>query len=174
MTFDDGPSTNLTPWILKFLSEKGVKATFFCIGENVKKHPEVFKEIVSSGHVIGNHSMHHEKASEVARGLYLNSIEQADRLVRSKLFRPPYGRLSILLGRIIRKKYKIVMWSWLSYDYDKNVPINTIIEKADKIAPGDILVLHDNQFIEDRVKELLPRLIDLLVNKGYKFGVISA
>ena len=174
LTFDDGPSSNLTPWILRFLREKGISATFFCIGENVRKHPKIFEEIKASGHGVGNHSMHHEKGSNVDRSTYLNSLEETDRLVCSNLFRPPYGRLSFSLSRMVRKKHKIVMWSWLSYDYDKSVPINTIIEKANRISPGDILVLHDSQVIEDRVKELLPRLIDLLVGKGYKFGVISA
>ena len=174
LTFDDGPSPNLTPWILQFLREKGISATFFCIGENVSKHPHILEEIRASGHVIGNHSMHHEKGSRVSKSAYLNSIEQTDRLVRSNLFRPPYGRLPFLLSRIVRKKHKIIMWSWLSYDYDKKVPINTIIEKANRISPGDILVLHDSPIIEDRVKELLPKLIDLLMKKGYKFGVISA
>ena len=154
LTFDDGPSPNLTPWILQFLSEKGISATFFCIGENVRKFPDLFEEIRASGHVIGNHSMHHEKRSRVSKSEYLNSIEQTGRLVRSNLFRPPYGRLPFLLSRIVRKKHKIIMWSWLSYDYDKKVPINTIIEKAKRISPGDILVLHDNPMIEERVKEL--------------------
>jgi peptidoglycan/xylan/chitin deacetylase (PgdA/CDA1 family) len=174
LTFDDGPSSNLTRWILQFLSEKGIRATFFCIGENVRKYPDVLEEIRASGHGIGNHSMNHEKGSRAGKSVYLNSIEETDRLVRSNLFRPPYGRLPGFLSRIVRKKHKIVMWSWLSYDYDKKVPINTIIEKANRISPGDILVLHDNPIIEDRLKELLPKLIDLLMNKGYKFGVISA
>lgn len=175
LTFDDGPTPELTSWILNLLQEKGIKATFFCVGVNVQSHPELAHKILSDGHVLGNHTMRHENATSTSLGDYLASIEEARKQIDTKLFRPPYGRLPMFYASKIAVNYKIVMWSWLSYDYDSSISIDKILKKADKqIKPGDILVLHDNAKIEKRTKELLPRFIDLLMEKGYNFDVISA
>lgn len=174
LTFDDGPHPDITPWVLDQLKVHGVKATFFCVGENVQRYPEIYSRILAEGHAVGNHSMKHENALKTKASDYLRSVRQAGNLIDSKLFRPPYGRLTSSLSKKIRKKYTIVMWSWLSYDFDKTVTIEEILHKADKqIKAGDILVLHDNPKIAERQKELLPLLLDLLKEKELVSSIIG-
>lgn len=173
LTFDDGPNPEITPWLLDFLSAKQIKATFFCVGSNVVKHPEIFQRILQEGHAIGNHSMRHEKGSITSNSSYVQSVNEAAKIIHSPLFRPPYGRMNMLQERILRKKYRIVMWSWIAYDFDRAISIEQILVSAQGIKAGDILVLHDNDKFSDRTKELLPRLVELLENKGLKFKAIS-
>ncbi|MFT6501571.1 MAG: peptidoglycan/xylan/chitin deacetylase (PgdA/CDA1 family) [Crocinitomicaceae bacterium] len=174
LTFDDGPTSDLTPWILDFLDSQSIKATFFCVGANVKKHPDLLSTIIDKGHAVGNHTMRHEKGTEVSEQDYLKSIEEANTLIPSNLFRPPYGRLPMSYSKSIRAKYKIIMWSWLSYDYDSNVPIELILKKAQKIKGGDVLVVHDNIKSQERLKDLLPELVAIIKSKGLEFDIISA
>lgn len=173
LTFDDGPTPQLTNWILEFLAKEEVKATFFCVGSNAKTHPEMMERIVREGHAIGNHTMRHEKGTKVSKKNYIDSINEASNYIDSTLFRPPYGRLPMIYGRSIRKRYQIIMWTWLSYDYDKAVPVSKIIEEAHRIKSGDVLVVHDNEKVTDRIKVILPELIKIVRSKGLKFGVIS-
>lgn len=175
LTFDDGPTEDLTKWIVDFLKTEQVKATFFLVGENVKRNPQLLDLLKSEGHAIGNHTMRHERATKVSLGTYLESIEEASEHIDSKLFRPPYGRLPLFYGAKVAKDYKIVMWSWLSYDFDSSVQVSHILEKAKRqIKSGDVLVVHDNLKTEDRIKELLPQLVALIKDKGLQFDVISA
>ncbi len=174
LTFDDGPHPDITPWVLDELLKNNVKATFFCVGENVKRYPEIYQRILDEGHATGNHTMRHENALKVKPSDYIKSIEEAGQVINSRLFRPPYGRLTPVLARKIRRQYQIVMWSWLSYDFDRSVPVSTILEKAEsQIRKGDILVLHDNVKIADRQRELLPALLKLLDQKGWKSKVMT-
>ncbi len=175
LTFDDGPTPELTEWILDYLKESGVCATFFCVGSNVRSHPDLYKKIIQEGHLTGNHTMSHERGTRTSPERYLRSIDEASEYIDSDLFRPPYGRVSMTLTKRIRGKYKIIMWTWLSYDYDKSVALEEIIRSAEKdIKAGDILVLHDNLKVTDRLKVLLPAVIQAVKNKGLKFGLISA
>ncbi len=174
LTFDDGPTPELTNWILEFLDKEEIQATFFCVGANAKSHPELMDRMIEKGHVIGNHTMRHEKGTKVSKKEYLESINEASNYIDSTLFRPPYGRLPMIYGRNIRENYKIVMWSWLSYDYDISVQISEIIEEANRIKAGDVLVVHDNEKVKDRIKELLPQLIQVIREKGLNFEIISA
>ena len=173
LTFDDGPTEELTPWILNELKKENIKATFFCVGENAKSNPGLMHEMRAAGHVIANHTMRHENGNKVSKQAYLKSIEDAEPYTSSTLFRPPYGRLPFSFVKPIRKKYEIVMWSWLSYDYDHSVSVDKILIEAQKIKAGDILVLHDNAKVEERIKVLLPKLIQLLKAKGFTFDVIT-
>jgi peptidoglycan-N-acetylglucosamine deacetylase len=174
LTFDDGPDPDITPWILDLLKEKNIQATFFCVGANAEKHPELVERILSEGHSMGNHSMRHEKGVKTANNTFLESVREAKEHVSSSLFRPPYGRLKISQTWKLKKEYQIIMWSWLSYDFDHRIPIETILSKAQKqIKAGDILVLHDNPKCADRVKVLLPQLIDLILEKKLVFKVIE-
>lgn len=174
LTFDDGPTPELTTWILDFLDKENIKATFFCVGSNAKKYPELMERMTGGGHAIGNHTMRHEKGTKVSKKEYLNSIEEASNYIDSKLFRPPYGRLPMIYGRKIRRDYQIVMWSWLSYDYDNTIPVTKIMEEAYRIKEGDILVVHDNEKVMGRIKVLLPQLVKIVRDKGLKFEIISA
>jgi len=175
LTFDDGPTKELTPWILNFLKEKQVKATFFCVGANAAREPALMESIRKNGHAVGNHTMYHENGVKTSKADYMQSIEEASQHIQSNLFRPPYGRLPVLFTKKIRQQYSIIMWSWLSYDYDPSVDIDVILKSARKeIKGGDILVVHDNMKTTDRLKELLPALIDIVREKGLEFRVISA
>ncbi len=173
LTFDDGPNPEITPFILDLLQKEQIKACFFCVGENVQKFPEIIERILSEGHQIGNHTFKHENANKVDSKTYLESIAKTDSLLQTNLFRPPYGRLSPKLARMIAKKYKIIMWTWLSYDYDASVSVEEIMKQAKKIEAGHILVLHDNAKIAEKQKELLPKLIQFLKEENFSFGQIS-
>lgn len=173
LTFDDGPDAEVTPWVLDVLKEKGVLATFFCVGNNVKRNPEIYQRIIDEGHAVGNHTMKHERGTKTTNQAYFQSIEEAGQLIDSNLFRPPYGRMTISQTRALKKKYKIIMWSWLSYDFDKKIPFEIVIKNAEKqIKAGDILVLHDNPKSFDRLKFLLPFLIDCINKKGLAYKKI--
>ncbi|MCH2225548.1 MAG: polysaccharide deacetylase family protein [Crocinitomicaceae bacterium] len=173
LTFDDGPTEELTTWILDLLKEKEVKATFFCVGANAKKFPALMKRTINDGHAIGNHTMYHDKGTKISKKEYLESVHEARKLIDSDLFRPPYGRLPMTHAKVIAKEFQIVMWSWLSYDYDITIPIERILEKSSLINKGDVLVLHDNKKTVNRTKELLPALIDSLKERGFTFSTIS-
>lgn len=173
LTLDDGPDPEITPWLLDFLKEQNVSATFFCVGSNCVKYPALYQRILSEGHAVGNHTMNHENGFKTNNEDYLNSIKQASSVIQSNLFRPPYGRMKQKLEKEICSDYKIIMWSWLSYDYDRNVPLSTIFQKAESIKSGDILVFHDNKKTKDRLKELLPPIIEQLKTRGFQFELID-
>jgi len=173
LTFDDGPTESLTTWILEELAKENIKATFFCVGENAKQHPTLMESIRNGGHAIGNHTMRHENGNKTSKIDYLNSIEEAAPFTSTTLFRPPYGRLPINYIKTIRLKYKIIMWSWLSYDFDPKISEEKIIAKAKKIKAGDILVVHDNAKVEKRLKMILPQIIAIIKEKGLEFGIID-
>ena len=173
LTFDDGPNPEITPWILDYLKEKNIQATFFCVGSNIKRYPELFQRIKAEGHSVGNHTMNHDKGTIVPFQQYKSSISETKILIGNNLFRPPYGRINAWKSYQLSKEYQLIMWSWLSYDFDPSIPISTILKKAKKqIKAGDILVLHDNPKVTDRVKELLPKLIEIIDQKGLKFEKI--
>ena len=160
--------------LLDLLKEQNIEATFFCVGENVKKYPEIYARICTEGHAIGNHSMNHIKGIKTSPEEYVRSIEAAEKLIQSNLFRPPYGRISFRQTQLLKKKYSIIMWSWLSYDYDFNVPIKKILAKAKKqIHSGDILVLHDNLKTFERLQVLLPEIIQIVKDKELTFKKIK-
>ena len=174
LTFDDGPNPEITHWILDYLKEKNIKATFFCVGSNIKRYPELFQRIKAEGHSVGNHTMNHDKGTKVPFKEYKSSISETKILIGNNLFRPPYGRINAWKSYQLSKEYQLIMWSWLSYDFDPSIPISTILKKAkNQIKAGDILVLHDNPKVTDRVKELLPKLIEIIEQKGLKFEKIK-
>lgn len=173
LTFDDGPNPEITPWVLDFLQEQGIPALFFCVGENVQRYPGLYQRILNEGHQTGNHTMKHLNGMKTPKRTYLKSIEEAEKLIDSDLFRPPYGRLNLRLDKLLSKRFKIIMWTWLSKDYDRTVSIEKIITAADTIKPGDILVFHDNAKTKDRLKLLLPPIIEKLKADGFVFRTIG-
>lgn len=173
LTFDDGPQPGITPWVLDFLKEQGILATFFCVGENVQKHPELYERILNEGHKTGNHTMKHLNGMKTDKETYLSSIKEAENVIHSNLFRPPYGRLSKRLDKVVSERFKIIMWSWLSKDYDNTVPIEKILHAAKKIKPGDILVFHDNVKTKERLKVILPPIIKNLKENQFEFRLID-
>jgi len=171
ITFDDGPTSELCPWILETLDKYHAKATFFCVGENVASASEVFSKIREKGHSVGNHTYSHEDARDVSFETYMKSIQRCNELVQSKLFRPPYGRIKPKLIKLIKHKgFKPVMYTVLSYDYDQEISSGFILRKIVKqTKPGSIVVFHDNIKAKKNLQIVLPRYLAFFSNKGYKF-----
>ncbi|HAG16888.1 MAG TPA: polysaccharide deacetylase family protein [Bacteroidales bacterium] len=167
LTFDDGPTPELTQSILAILKDYDAKATFFCVGENVKKHPELFRQILDEGHTVGNHSFNHLNAWESEEDYFLENVEKAAELIPSKLFRPPYGKITPNLIEKLKQKYKIVMWTVLSGDFDADVNAKKCFENATrKTKSGDIIVFHDNVKAKENVLEALPKTLAYFAEKG--------
>jgi len=174
LTFDDGPTPELTPRILEILKAHNAKATFFCVGENVKRYPELFQQIQDDGHGIGNHSYNHLNAWETDREIYLDNVEKAAELIPSKLFRPPYGKITPKLIERLKKKYQLVMWTVVSGDFDEDTNPNQCFENATlKTEPGDILVFHDNIKAITNVLEALPKTLTHFNKLGIKVSALS-
>jgi len=172
LTFDDGPNSVATNWTLSFLKEHHIKATFFCVGNNILKEPETFEQIMNDGHAIGNHLMNHENGFKTKNKDYISSFEKAKKLIKTNLFRPPYGKIKPSQAKTILKTDRIIMWTWLSYDYNKNIDVQTIIKKANTIKSGDILVFHDSEKCFERLKIILPEVVTLLKNKKLNFKTL--
>jgi peptidoglycan-N-acetylglucosamine deacetylase len=175
LTFDDGPIPGLTDEILKILKEFEAKATFFCVGENVMRNPDLYREITRAGHVVGNHSHHHVKGWKTNLDQYLDDVEEASRYVDSRLYRPPYGLVTWKQARALSKKYQVVMWSVLTKDYDPLITPEQCLEIAVKgVKPGAIIVFHDNTKARDKVLYALPRLLEYLKREGFECRVLSS
>lgn len=174
LTFDDGPHPDITPFVLDLLQEYRWKATFFCVGENMQRYPELVERIEKEGHGIGNHTMNHLKGIYTETETYLANFQALERVKTTTLFRPPYGRMTPKQAREIAKTHQIIMWSWLSYDYDLGISTEKILSAADRVKPGDILVLHDNPKIAERQRELLPELFKKMETLGLKSLAISS
>jgi peptidoglycan/xylan/chitin deacetylase (PgdA/CDA1 family) len=170
LTFDDGPIPEVTPWVLEQLERFNAKATFFCIGNNVRKHRSVYERILQSGHSVGNHTYHHLNGWSTFNSDYFKDIELCNRLLGSELFRPPYGKIRPTQIARLKYKYRIIMWDVLSRDYDRNLTgetvLNTVLENA---RPGSIIVFHDSLKAEERLRYALPKVLEHFSAKGYRF-----
>lgn len=173
LTFDDGPSTNVTDSILTILEQEKVRATFFCIGKNVKKNPELADKILKKGHSIGNHSMTHVNGWRTRKNSYLRNINDASEYINSNLFRPPFGRFNLYSLDQILKKYKLVMWDVLSGDFDEKTEEKAVINNVIKnVANGSIIVFHDNNKSKEKTLSALVKTIKKLKEKGFSFEAI--
>lgn len=172
LTFDDGPQPAITDWVIDFLGKEQIVATFFCVGNNLHLYPEYIEKLTELGHKIGNHTMRHEKGIKTSYSDYLKSVHECQSIISSKLFRPPYGRMTLRQSWTLKRNFRIVMWSWLSHDFDSRIPIPEILESVDKIKSGDILVFHDNVKSAERLRELLPEIIYRIKAKGFSFQVL--
>ena len=174
LTFDDGPTEKVTRKILEILKHEKVKATFFCVGKNVEKHPNLFTSIKEEGHAVGNHTNTHLNGWKTNKKQYLEDIEEADKLIKSNLLRPPYGKLNWSSKRDLQKKYKIVMWNVAGGDFDHSLSIKGVVKNViNNVTPGSIVVLHDNQKFMSKTVEALPIIIQELKAKKYGFGLIN-
>jgi len=176
LTFDDGPIPEVTPWVLDLLKEYNAKATFFCIGDNVKKHPEIFKRIVAEGHRIGNHTFHHLKGTETTTINYLKDIALFEETIENSefriqnselLFRPPYGKMTSKQAKEVHNKgYKIVMWDVLSGDFDQTISKEKCLRNVTKnIESGSIVVFHDSLKAEKNLRYVLPKVLNIFFNR---------
>ena len=171
LTFDDGPTPEITPWVLNTLDKYNAKACFFCVGANVEKYPEIFEDILDRGHTIGNHSFSHLKGWKTKTKKYIADVSKAAKFIPSNLFRPPYGQIKPKQIRAIKKSgYEIVMWSVLSRDWDNSISAEDCLNNViDHTKSGDIVVFHDS---EKAAKNMMPSLEGTLAyfsDKGFEF-----
>lgn len=170
LTFDDGPIPEVTPWVLDTLDKYGVKATFFCVGENVQRNPELFQEILRRGHSVGNHTMNHMQGAKVTTKTYLHNVFKANELIHSVLFRPPHGLIRYGQSKVLRSRFTIVMYDLVSHDYSRKLNGEQVLGNVKRFARnGSIIVFHDSLKAEKNMKYALPRAIEWLREKGYNF-----
>jgi len=174
LTFDDGPIPDVTPWVMDVLEEYDAKGTFFCVGNNVKKHPEVYQEVLDRGHAVGNHTLNHLSGWANTHLEYLHDIRNCAHLVNSKLFRPPYGRLKPNQAQFLMRHYDIIMWDVLSGDFDQNLePSQCLGNVIMKAGPGSIVVFHDSIKAEKNLKYALPKTLAYFADQGFRFETIK-
>jgi peptidoglycan/xylan/chitin deacetylase (PgdA/CDA1 family) len=177
LTFDDGPIPIVTPFVLNILKKHNAKATFFCIGDNVSKHTDIFEQVKTDGHAIGNHTFNHLKGWITDNTIYLNNFLQADKLLDTSLFRPPYGRIKraqIKLLKKARPELKIIMWDVLSGDFDINLSPEACLKNVLKhTEAGSIIVFHDSLKAFDRLEYVLPRALEYWSKEGYSFNALT-
>ena len=175
LTFDDGPIPELTPWVVEMLREYKAKATFFCVGDNIQKHSAIFRNLVQEGHSIGNHTYSHLNAWKTDKKIYLQDIQKCQyeiekREVKTRFFRPPYGKLNFYLRKEVEKNHQIVLWDVLSYDFDEQVSRETCLKNTlQNCENGSIIVFHDNIKATRNLIYTLPRLIEHFSEKGFTF-----
>ena len=174
LTFDDGPNPEYTERILSVLAEKKVLATFFCIGNQVESHPQLFKKIIAAGHSLGNHSQTHKNGWRTTNTEYINDVKSCAEQINSKLFRPPYGKISSKQLKTLKDKYHVIMWDVIGGDFDFNLKAEDIKHNILKnTQSGSIIVLHDNPKFAAKMLAVLPQIIDELILKGFRFSAIN-
>lgn len=180
LTFDDGPVPEVTPWVLGILREHNIKATFFCIGDNIRKHPGVLQQAIAEGHTIGNHTFNHLNGWDNNTRHYLENFALCGAEIAkhvnppAKLFRPPYGKIKPSQSRPIRRQgYKIIMWDVLSADFDQSItPQQCLQNVLDNVQPGSIIIFHDSIKASQNLRYALPEAIAWLKKEGYGFGIL--
>ena len=173
LTFDDGPIPEVTPRVLEILRNYGVKATFFMVGDNVRKYPEVFEMAKSDGHRLGNHTFNHLGGIKHSTKDYVLNIHKANAYIHSDLFRPPHGWLRHRQYYFLKRHYKLVMWDLVTRDYSKRLNADDVFENVRRYArPGSIITFHDSLRSVPKLWSALPRSIEWLLAEGYEFRVI--
>ncbi|MCM1037669.1 MAG: polysaccharide deacetylase family protein [Bacteroides sp.] len=173
LTFDDGPIPEQTPWVLDVLDRYGIKATFFMVGDNVRRHPELLEEVRRRGHSYGNHTMHHLQGMKVTARRYIRDITEADALIDSTLFRPPHGIMRWKQARMIKDHYNLVMYDLVSRDYSRKLSPEQVVDNVRRYARnGSIIVFHDSQKAAPNMRVALPQAIEWLLLQGYEFEPI--
>lgn len=173
LTFDDGPIPEITPWVLDLLDKYKIKATFFCVGDNVRKHPEVYAEVLRRGHRVGNHTFNHLQGIKTWTKDFVKNTELASEYIESNLFRPPHGHMRFPQYWVLRKKYQIVMWDVVTRDYSKLMTPTDVFNNVKKyVRDGSIIVFHDSLKAEKNMKEALPKSIEWLMKEGYSFKLL--
>jgi peptidoglycan/xylan/chitin deacetylase (PgdA/CDA1 family) len=173
LTFDDGPVPEVTPLVLDLLDEYNLKATFFCVGENVEKYPEIYADVLKRGHKTGNHTFNHLKGISVSTEEYIANVEKAAESIDSKLFRPPYGRINYKQKKALLLGYEIVMWDLITQDYNNKISPVSIMQNIKRYSRnGSLVVFHDSIKAERNMLAVLPLAIEYWNSKGYSFDVL--
>lgn len=175
LTFDDGPIPRVTPWVLDVLDRYGIKATFFMVGDNIRKHPDEFRMVVERGHRIGNHTFNHIRGLSYDINSYLENTDKACRMMmNTNLFRPPHGYMSPKQYAELKKRYKIIMWDLVTRDYNRKFNGEQILQKVKKyVRNGSIITFHDSLKSEENIRYALPKAIEWLMEQGYEFKVFD-
>ncbi len=173
LTFDDGPIPEVTPWVLDVLDTYGIKATFFCVGENVMRYPEIYREILHRGHRTGNHTYNHVRGLFRNSEQYLANIELARQCIDSTLFRPPHGDMKWSQLRKLRENYQVVQWDVISRDYNPDLQPEEVLEIVKRyVRNGSIIVFHDSIKAERNMRYAMPKAIEYLKERGFEFGTL--
>ncbi len=175
LTFDDGPIPEVTPWVLDILDKYKIKATFFCVGDNVSKHPEIYRDILLRGHKVGNHTHNHLQGWKTFGTKFVNNVKQSSNLIQSKLFRPPHGHMFFYqLTHLHLLGYKTIMWDVVTRDYsNRQTPMQVYNNVKKYTRDGSIIVFHDSLKAEKNLRYALPNSIEWLLKQGYTFGAIE-
>ena len=174
LTFDDGPIPQVTPWVLEQLAAYDAKATFFCVGDNINKHPEVFQQVRAAGHAVGNHTYNHLNGWLTDNIPFFHNVRHGANLTHSVLFRPPYGRLKRKQAQFLQRHYRIVMWDVLSGDFDPTIsPEQCLHNVIDNAQEGSIVVFHDSLKAEDKLRYVLPKVLQYFATEGYTFEKLN-
>ncbi len=174
LTFDDGPCPDTTLWVLDQLDSYGAKATFFCIAKNAEMYPEIYGEILRRGHAVGNHSYSHVKGWGMPAVDYMKDVDMASGIIHSNLYRPPYARITPSQARMIVERYKIVMWSVLSRDYNRHISRRKCLKNVlPYLSPGVIVVFHDSRKCARNLRYALPRVLEAIYGSGMKSARID-
>ncbi len=174
LTFDDGPVSGVTPWVLDVLQKYDAKATFFCLGKNVEENPEIYDRILSEGHAVGNHTYDHAKGWITNLDEYLANVRKASQYIDSDLFRPPHGRLRPSQVTHLKKEYDIIMWNVLSCDFDQTITGETCLSNVLRFSQtGSIIVFHDSYKAQKNMKYALPKVLEHFTNEGYRFRALK-
>ncbi len=177
LTFDDGPVPDETPFILETLNTFEISATFFCVGDNVRRYPDLYQRILKEGHRTGNHTMNHVKGWGTDTSQYLRNVNACDEVMEENggkpgLFRPPYGKATRKQLRHL-KGYRVIMWDVLSGDFDESLPPGECLEKTIKsTSNGSIIIFHDNVKAHERLRYALPEFIRIMLERGFEFRTI--
>lgn len=170
LTFDDGPIPEITPQVLEILDRYHAQATFFCIGDNVRKHPDIYTQLIAKGHAVGNHSYNHLKGWKTENELYFENVARCAKLVDSKLFRPPYGKITRSQSKILKAQYRIIMWSVLSGDFDPSISKEKCLENVIRnTKTGSVIVFHDSLKAAEKMLYALPKVLSHFSERGFKF-----
>ncbi|QQS52339.1 MAG: polysaccharide deacetylase family protein [Bacteroidota bacterium] len=173
LTFDDGPTPEITPRVLELLAAHKAKATFFCLGRNVERHPDLYSQILNQGHAVGNHTYSHLKGWKSSLKSYIQDISLAAQLIQSKLFRPPYGRIRNNQVKYLSKQYRIIMWDVLSHDYNTRLPAKMCLRNVIRSTRnGSVVVFHDSKKAAPTLLYTLPLFLEHFTRKGFIFRSI--
>jgi peptidoglycan/xylan/chitin deacetylase (PgdA/CDA1 family) len=174
LSFDDGPNSGVTPWVLDTLKKYNAKATFFCIGKKVETNPEIYSQILAQGHSVGNHSYSHPNGWKTGFKKYIEDVGRCAKSVNSRLFRPPYGRIGLRqMSALQKKNYQIVLWDVLSGDFDPKLSKEQCLKNVlQNSKNGSIIVFHDSEKAFEKLSFVLPLILEHFLNLGFEFKAI--